>query len=239
MKVYGFNACMMLYEHRPQQIVRAYFSERREKACGPMMKYLAAQKKAYHIVSDDELQRLTASTHHEGICLLVKRSPAISATDWLKMLPREAAVTIVGLVGVSNPHNLGAILRTCAHYGVPAIAVEDPPLIQSCAAVRTAQGGAEFVDILQFDHPQELLSAAHEYQVAVVATSSHLGSNLYRTELPARLLLLLGEETAGLSKHLLASADLLVRIPGTGAVESLNVSAASAAILGEVWRQRA
>jgi TrmH RNA methyltransferase len=236
-KVYGFNACLTLFEKRPEQIVRGYFSDARAKSCGPVMKYLAAHKKAYHIVSEDELQRVSASTHHEGICLLIRRPPSVRIAEWCQRNRDVEPLLLVAVEGVSNPHNLGAILRTCAHYGVQAVAINDPAPLQSGAAVRTAEGGAEFVDVVEYKGVNELVRTAKKYDMSVLATSSHNGVDLFRAELPARAVLLLGEEARGLSRQVIESADLSLRIPGTGSVESLNVSAATAVILGEFWRQ--
>lgn len=237
-KVYGFNACLTLFENRPEQIVRGYFSEARAKTCGPVMKYLAAHKKAYHIVSEDELQRVSASTHHEGLCLLIRRPPSSRIAEWCQKNRDVEHLLLVAVEGVSNPHNLGAIIRTCAHYGAQAVAVDDASLLQSGAAVRTAEGGAEFVDVVEYKGINELIRAAKKYEMAVLATSSHKGVDLFRTKLPPRAVLLLGEEARGLTRQAIEAAELNLRIPGTGKVESLNVSAATAVILGEFWRQR-
>jgi TrmH RNA methyltransferase len=71
----------------------------------------------------------------------------------------------------------------------------------------------------------------------VVVTSSHGGESLYTAALPPRAVLVLGSEGAGVSRAVDALADLRVRIPGTGTVESLNVSVACGVVLGECWRR--
>lgn len=71
----------------------------------------------------------------------------------------------------------------------------------------------------------------------MLTTSSHRGKDLYRTKLPAKAVIVFGEEQSGVSKKVASMGDLPIKIPGTGAVESLNVSVATALILGEWWRQ--
>jgi TrmH RNA methyltransferase len=71
-----------------------------------------------------------------------------------------------------------------------------------------------------------------------VVTTSHAGEPLYQAKLPERTVLVLGSEGEGVSPAVDRLADLRVRIPGTGAVESLNVSVACGVALGEIWRRR-
>ena len=72
---------------------------------------------------------------------------------------------------------------------------------------------------------------------AIVTTSSHEGTQLFKAELPKKMVLVLGQERDGLSDAALDSADLRVAISGTGNVESLNVSVATGVLLAEWWRQ--
>ena len=77
----------------------------------------------------------------------------------------------------------------------------------------------------------------HDAGFAVAATVPRDGWDLYKHKLPARLALILGAEGEGMSARLIADADLRLTIPGTGAVESLNVSASAAVLFAEYWRQ--
>ena len=72
---------------------------------------------------------------------------------------------------------------------------------------------------------------------AIAATVPRAGKDLYATELPSRLVLILGAEGEGMSAELIRRANLRLTIPGTGAVESLNVSASAAVLFAEYWRQ--
>ncbi len=237
-KLYGINACRAFVARRREKIIRAYFSEavgRRHFAA--LMKWLAQQRLAYHLVTDAELERISGSGHHEGVCLLVRADPPRSADQWLDTHRRQQRGCVLALENVGNPHNLGAILRVAAHFGIGAVLVPDAKSLAGGAAVRTAEGGAEFVEVL--DAP-DFISTVRAFRAAgwrVVTTSSHDGRDIYRTALPEKCLLLFGEESSGLSGAMLASGDLAVRIPGTGHVESLNVSVASGILVGEWWRQ--
>lgn len=239
-RLHGINACLAFVEHRRDRIIRGYFSElaaRRHFA--PLMKWLAQQRLAYHLVTDAELERITGSAHHEGVCLLVRAEPPLAAADWLQQNRQLKRSCLLALENVGNPHNLGAILRTAAHFGIAAVLVPDAHALAGGAAVRTAEGGAEHVAVLAAPDFARTVQAFRAAGWRVVTTSSHQGTDLYRTALPEKCLVVFGEESAGLSRALLAAGDQSVMIPGTGKVESLNVSVAAAVLLGEWWRQHA
>jgi TrmH RNA methyltransferase len=237
-KLYGVNACRAFFAHRRERIIRAYFSEtvaRRHFAA--LMKWLAANRLAYHLVTDDELERISGSGHHEGVCLLVRVELPRDVASWLRTPEAAQARCLLALENVGNPHNLGAILRVAAHFGVPAVLVPDARALAGGSAVRTAEGGAEFVEVLDAPDFAAAIRACRQAGWRVVTTSSHKGTDLYRTALPEKCLVLFGEESAGLSDALLAGGDACIRIPGTGKVESLNVSVAAGVLVGEWWRQ--
>lgn len=238
-KIYGVNACLSFFAQRPQDIIRAYFTEAvARQHFGDVMKFLAQEKLAYHLVPAEDMERVTESTHHEGVCLLVRDQPAESFFHWLETNPTEAAQAqcILALEDIGNPHNVGAILRVAAHFGVKAVVVKDASLARSGAAMRTAEGGAEHVKLVEAEDFERMLATCRREGYTIVSTSSHQGSSLFDQPLPARVVILFGQESKGLSSHLQEGSDLRVRIPGTKQVESLNVSVAAGILLSEYWR---
>lgn len=238
-RIYGINACLNFFKHRRDALVKVYLAERIAPKFGAVMKYCAEQRLVYRFVSDPELEKITASSHHEGVCFVIKKPPVLGVSKWLRMHGREPRQIVLALENVGNPHNLGAIMRSCAHFGVPAIAVSDASAMLSGAAVRTAEGGAEHVEVIEYTRLDGLLAEFRKAGFRIAVTSSHAGVDLYSSELPEKLLILLGEESSGLTKRALAAGDLKLLIPGTGQVESLNVSAACSILLAEHWRQYA
>ncbi|MDX1538512.1 tRNA/rRNA methyltransferase [Arsukibacterium sp.] len=235
-KVYGENACRVLFSQRPEAIIRLYISQQLAPRFADVMKYLAAEKKAYHIVEDAELEKVAASQHHGGIVLLVKRKPITGIAQYLSQTkPRRDC--LLALDGVGNPHNLGAIARTCAHFGVTGIIMREPQLLQSGAALRTAEGGGEFISPLSCDDMPLALQLCKQAGYSLVTTSSHNGQSLYQTALPQKVVIVFGEEMFGVSKAVASRADIALQIPGSGKVESLNVSVAASLIVGEWYRQ--
>lgn len=237
-KIYGENACRVAFVQRPQALVRLYLSEQMAPKFADLMKYLAANKKAYHVVSEAELEKVAGSQHHGGVVLLVKRKAVLSLASYLTQNGRKKQDCLLALDGVGNPHNLGAIARSCAHFGISGIVMKDPDLLAHGAAARTAEGGVEFVEGLSCDNLPLALQLCKQAGYTLVTTSSHGGVSLYNTSLPAKVVIVFGEEMFGVSQSVAKSADIALQIPGTGKVESLNVSVAASLILGEWYRQQ-
>jgi TrmH RNA methyltransferase len=235
-KVYGVHACRALTRRHPDDIRRIYIAEARVREFGELLHRFAQLSRPYKIVGEEELEKITESRHHEGICVVARVRPPARLQDVVRA-PGPAVV--VALVDVGNPHNVGAVLRTAAHFGVRGVVLATEHGRVPPAAARTAQGGAEWVDLVQAPDPQAALREARAAGFVVCATTSHRGRDLFAAPLPPRVLLLVGAEDQGLPPALLAAADLVMAVPGTGHVESLNVSAATAVLLAEHWRQHA
>jgi RNA methyltransferase, TrmH family len=234
MKIHGRHACRALYARRPDHIVRVYLEAVLVKPFGDLLHMCAQRRLPYKIVSAAELEKLTESKHHEGICVVAVPRPPRPLGELLRA---PGPAVLVALAEVGNPHNLGAILRIAAHFGVRAALVAGKGI--SPAAYRTSQGGAEAIEIVGTPDLGGTLESCRQAGFKVCATSSHVdeGRDLFAEPLPARAVVLLGAEGEGLPRDLLERADVTWRIPGTGAVESLNVAAAASVILAELWRQ--
>lgn len=238
MKIFGVNACRAFFEHRPEHIVRAYFAEDVAYRFGYIMKSCAQARKAYRIIDNYEMDKIAETKSHQGICFLVKKTDPFTIKEYLDASIDLDTDCIVALERLGNPHNVGSILRTCAHFGVEGLLVSDAVIAQSGPAVRGAEGGAEFVQFVEAGRISDSLPIFKAAGYTVVGTSSHQGENLYTTELPDKMLLMMGPESSGLSDFLIEAADIMVKIPGSENVESLNVATATGIVLGEYWRQK-
>lgn len=227
LKYYGVHACLALAERRPQDIIRVYLTESNVKTFSPLLKWCAKERKAYHIISSHELEKVSDSTHHEGVCVLARELPFLSEDVLQRGLTEKTC--LLYLDGVENPHNLGSILRSAAHFGVPYVLGEKLNLPPS--AYRIAKGGAEHVRLISLKRPADTLKRLEKMGFTVIATSAHEGESLYQFRFPPRTILAIGSESTGLKSSFLKRGKT-VRIPGTGAVESLNVSVATALCVG-------
>ena len=231
LRLYGLNAVRALYERRPQAIRKLYLSPARIPQLQPLLKWCVANRVGYRVVDETDLQKLAASSHHEGVVAEVLREEPQPLSSWLRELPagRQCALW---LDGVGNPHNLGAILRSAAHFGVAAILLpKHATLALSGAAARVAEGGAEAVPLVRLGREDNSIAQLRAAGFALAATVVRGGDDLFAATLPSRLVYVLGAEGAGMSQDLAAACELRLSIPGSGAVESLNVAAATAVLL--------
>lgn len=234
-KFYGIHACFSIFERRPADIVKVYIHESNLKFFTPVLKWCAKNKKAYHIVANEDLEKLTNSTHHEGVCIVAKEIKTLIFEDFLTQISSQKTCLLY-LDGVQNPHNIGSILRTCAHFGVPYIlGTKLPPL--SPSACRIAKGGAELVKLVHVENMKKALQHLQKLGFSFIGTSSHASTSLYKLALSEKTMFVFGAEDCGMSQDLASMMAQNIQIPGTGDVESLNVSIATSLCIGEYSRQ--
>lgn len=238
LRYHGDNACLALWQSRPKDVVRVYILKERSDYFAELLEWCSKNRRSYHLVGESDLERLTDTKHHEGICLVAKEKPSLSGQEFLRQVGSGRSLLLY-LDGVGNPHNLGAILRTAAHFGVKYVAgpSEQLPRI-SAAANRTSEGGAEHVALVRVDDPPRFLQRLKEIGFQVYAFDpDEKAASLFEARLGDRAVFILGAEVTGVSEEMFSLADLTLKIPGTGVIESLNVSVASALAMAEFQRQ--
>ncbi len=233
-KIYGTNACLAVFNKRPNDIIQLFLTKEKLKTLSNITKFCASKKIAYHIVERSELDDMTKATHHEEVCMLVRKSLTRSLEQFLQTKPQKCL--LIALENVSNPHNIGAIVRSAAHFGVTGLVVPDAKLAHTAAAVRTSEGGSEYVEIFEAADFKKTLLTLKKNGFTLITTSSHAKKSLYELEWPAKSVLIFGEEGPGLSKDTLSLGEA-IKIPGTDHVESLNVSVATAVILSDYYQK--
>lgn len=236
-RIYGLNASLAAFKKRPESIRKLWLLESRIPKLSELLAFCVKNRIGYNVVENEDLEKLTASAHHEGVCLAVLPQPELALSTWLMSVP-EGPCLLIWLDGVGNPHNLGAIMRSAAHFGVQAILLpKQSQLANSGAAARVAEGAAEYVPLVRLGRNDNAIAQLRSVGFELVTTVVRGGSDLFNTPLPKRCVLVMGAEQAGVEAELLAASRLRVEIPGSGHVDSLNVSAAAAVLLAE-WRRQ-
>ena len=240
LRVAGLPAVSALFATAPQRVERVFFDRRIKSQVSAFCAELARARKSYRMVEADELERVAGSVMHGGIVALAQPKP-VPDLD-----PEEAATwarrgePLLILDGIGNPHNLGAIVRTAAFFGLPRIVLSDHPAQAgpSDASYRVAEGGLEYVELYRSGRfAQGLQRLRRSYRV--VATAAENGKpieELRQSDKP--LAVVLGNEEHGLPKATLAACDAIVTIPGSGFVQSLNVAATAAILIQALARRR-
>ncbi len=238
LRLYGLNAVHAVFARRPEAIRKIYLIESRIPALKPLLAWCVKQRVGYRVVEEGDLDRLAASTHHEGVVADVLKVVPLPMGDWLRALPEDRPLAALWLDGVGNPHNFGAILRSAAHFGVSGILLpRDSTLALSGAAARVAEGGAEQVPLVRMGQTENAAAQLRNAGFSLAATVVRGGDDLFATKLAQRLVYVMGAEGEGMDAQLAAACDTRLSIPGSGAVESLNVAAATAVFLAQ-WKQR-
>lgn len=236
-RLYGLNACRAAFAARPQDLRKVYLSEARIGALRDVLAWCVKHRIGYRVVEEVDLDKLAASTHHEGLIFEMRRvePPALAAL--LSSLPAGPQL-LLWLDGVGNPHNLGAVLRSAAHFGGAGVLLPpDSTLTLSGAAYRIAEGGAEAVPVLRLDSTTAALAHLRDEGFTLAATLPRGGTSIYSAKLPQRTVLVFGAEGSGMQRELIDACALQLSIPGSGRVESLNIANAVGVMLGEHWRQ--
>ena len=233
MKVYGENACISLFQQRPESIVRLWATVEGAKKLGEMMSYLAENKKAYHVIDREEMERVTGTEHHGDMCLLVKKAASFVLEGYLQVPKKQDCLVL--LDGVNNAQNVGGIIRTCAFYGVKGIITENVDSLNSSAAARVAEGGLEFVRALETKNKHIALVQLRQAGYQIVHLTRHKQApSLTKIKLAEKVVFVLSEIVAS---DVAYAEDTTIQLSFSNPLNSgLNV-AVNAGILLNQWYQ--
>ena len=191
-------------------------------------------------VTRGELDRMTGGVLHQGIGLQVPPYGYESFDDLLAAAAESATPLLVALDGVTDPRNLGAVVRSAAAFGTQGIVVPERRAAgMTATAWRTSAGAAARVPIAQVTNLTRALKRCQEEGFLVVGLDADGETSLYELEAAVGpIVVVVGSEGRGLSRLVGETCDLLVGIPMASDVESLNASVAAAVALAEISRRR-
>lgn len=238
-RLYGVAAALAVLARRPQAILAVDHTRDAAAALAPLLAHAVARKLPVQERSAEVLARLAGALHHEGVCLTVKPLPLLSLRALTEHLHAGAggrpAGAALALDGVGNPHNLGAILRSAAYFGVRALilADDDKQAQLTPAALRIAEGGAEYVPVARVPSLAPALRHLADSGVTVIGTDARAGAAL-GPAWPRPCVVVLGSERHGMAPAVRAACSQLVAIPGAGVIDSLNVSVAAGILLAHL-----
>jgi len=175
---------------------------------------------------------------HQGLALLADPLPEVSIQDVLKK--QGASKTVIVLDQATDPRNVGAVMRSAAAFGAAAVVIQDrnaPAL--SGVLYKAASGAAEKVALVRAVNLARTLKVLKDADYWCVGLDNSAGTTLNEADLSGNVALIIGSEGDGLRRLTRESCDLLVRVPITGEVESLNLSNAAAIALYEINRTKA
>ncbi|MEM1412709.1 MAG: 23S rRNA (guanosine(2251)-2'-O)-methyltransferase RlmB [Pseudomonadota bacterium] len=188
----------------------------------------------------DQLDELTGLERHQDVVAELGGQVSLDEAGLESLLEGlDEAPLLLVLDGVTDPHNLGACLRTAEAAGVHAVIVPKDRAAGLTPAARKASAGAsEVLPLVQVTNLARTLRTLKDRGIWLYGTTGRADNDLYAQDLKGPLALVMGSEGDGLRRLTAETCDFLVSIPLVGAIESLNVSVATGVCLFEVRRQR-
>jgi len=243
--VCGLNAVIAVAQYHSEQINRLFLREDRLKSFTKICKDLAERKRPYKICEDEELERICKSNHHQGVVAMILL-PAVQplSREDLEEWSREGKTGFV-LHSVGNDHNLGAIVRSAAFFDTKYIVIseKDPDAGLSTSAYRIAEGGMEHVTVRSVRDTAAFLREASRLLITIgtdIRARRRIGdlSGIVSEKKKggkSGIAFVLGNEEAGLPAEVKDACSVMIRIPGTGLMESLNVAQAATLFLHRIF----
>lgn len=236
--VYGIHAVAALLERSPERIDSLLVLEGRSDQ--RMQQLLHAAERAQIRIeraSRDDLDKYEVK--HQGVIARLARNFEYREADLKQLIERADNPLLLILDGVTDPHNLGACLRSADAAGVDiVIAPKDNAASLTPVVRKVACGAAEAVPFVQVTNLARTLRDLQEWGVWIVGTAGEADTVIYDQDLKGPIAIAMGAEGSGLRRLTREHCDFLVKLPMAGSVSSLNVSVATGICLFEVVRQR-
>jgi len=239
--VYGLHAINAVLQRAPERVLELWLAQPRDDERSRDLR-VRAEHAGVHVqsVGGEALAKLVGDVAHQGAVAAVRPLKAWDEHDLIDALSQIAEPPLLLILdGVTDPHNLGACLRTADAAGAHALIIPKDRAAAVDGVVRkVAAGAAEFVPVASVTNLARTMDLLKERGIWLVGTDAEARQTLYGSDLNRPLALVLGAEGGGMRRLTRERCDFLIRIPMAGQVESLNVSVAAGVALFEARRQR-
>lgn len=239
---YGIHSVESLLELEPERVLTLFALKGREDQ---RLKRIFELADPFGVsiqkASRDSLEKLAGQPFHQGVVAAVRPHPTLNENDLEKLIQSEDNIFLLALDQITDPHNLGACIRTAAAMGVHAVVVpRDRAASLTPTARKVAAGGAEKVKFIQVTNlARTLAKIKDEFHVRVVGTMlDEHALPIQDCDLTGPIAIIMGAEDTGLRPITQSQCDHKVYIPMSGNLQSLNVSVATGMALYEACRQR-
>jgi 23S rRNA (guanosine2251-2'-O)-methyltransferase len=236
--VYGIHAVAALIERSPERIDSLQVLEGRSDQRMQKILHVAEQSQMRIVrVGRDVLDKYDVK--HQGVIALLSNNFEYREADLKQLIERAEKPLLLILDGVTDPHNLGACLRSADAAGADVvIAPKDNAASLTPVVRKVACGAAEVVPFVQVTNLARTLRDLKEWGVWIVGTAGDADTLIYDQDLSGPSAIAMGAEGSGLRRLTREHCDFLVKLPMAGSVSSLNVSVATGICLFEAVRQR-
>lgn len=238
--IFGWHTVAAVLKQEPARLQRVWIQtgrqDRRVKTITDELDSLGVRWQEVH---RRELDQRVAGVH-QGIVAQVGESREWLESDLMALVEQaEQPPFLLILDGVTDPHNLGACLRTADAAGIQAVIVpKDKSASLSPTVRKVASGAAETVPLVRVTNLARTMRALQEQGVWLIGTAGEAATALYQADFTGPVGLVMGAEGKGMRRLTRDHCDTLINIPMQGHVDSLNVSVATGVCLYEALRQR-
>ncbi|MBJ9999870.1 23S rRNA (guanosine(2251)-2'-O)-methyltransferase RlmB [Erwinia sp. S43] len=238
--VFGIHAVQALLDSDPQRFQEVFIQKGRDdRRLQTLVKALEAQGVVIQVANKQMLDSKSEGAVHQGIIARIKPGRQYQEGDLPDLLESLESPFFLILDGVTDPHNLGACLRSADAAGVHAVIVpKDRSAALNATAKKVASGAAEHVPLIRVTNLARTMRQLQESNVWIVGTAGEADHDLYQSKMTGPMALVMGAEGEGMRRLTREHCDELISIPMAGSVSSLNVSVATGICLFEAVRQR-
>jgi len=242
---YGIHSLSAIIEREPERLIEIYaLKGRQDERISPLINQAYSLGISVQFMSRKALDDKSKGEQHQGIMARVKAAKQKDENDLGQLLTELDKAGkppfLLVLDGVTDPHNLGAVIRSADAAGVDGVVVpKDKSAKLNATARKVACGAAEVVPLFVVTNLSRTLKSMQQEGVWVIGTAGEAEQELYQVKFDGPLALVMGAEGSGMRRLTRENCDQLVKIPMAGSVSSLNVSVATGVILFEAVRQRA
>ena len=238
--VFGWHAVEAVLKREPERLLRVWIQTgRQDKRVKSVTEALDGLGVRWSVVHRRELDERVSGVH-QGVVAEVAESREWTEADLLAQLASSNKPPfLLVLDGVTDPHNLGACMRTADAVGIQAVIVpKDKSASLTPVARKVACGAAETVPFVRVTNLARFLRELKDQGVWLIGTAGESDANLFQADFKGPVALVMGAEGKGMRRLTREHCDQLVNIPMLGHVDSLNVSVATGVCLYEALRQR-
>ncbi|MCY4265859.1 MAG: 23S rRNA (guanosine(2251)-2'-O)-methyltransferase RlmB [Gammaproteobacteria bacterium] len=237
----GIHAVNHLLRARPSSILRLLLkADRGDQRLTSLRQLAYDQGIKCEEVKTADLVELLGELHRDVAAQVSASKAQLNDKELFKLLEQlDHEALLLVLDGVTDPHNLGACLRTADAAGVDAVIIpKDKSAGLNGTVSRVASGAAETVSVVQVTNLARCLKELKQNNLWIVGTDENATTSIFQQDLKEPTALIVGSEGKGLRRLTRKSCDFLISIPMVGKLSSLNVSVATGVALFEAVRQR-
>jgi 23S rRNA (guanosine2251-2'-O)-methyltransferase len=238
--IFGIHSVAALVSSDPERFIDVCaLKGKQDKRLSELINELWQHGVSVEFISRDALDKRANGGTHQGIIARIKPGRKYTEEDLLEIIDSKEMPFFLILDGVTDPHNLGACMRSADAAGVHAVIVPKDNSANLNATVRkTASGAAESIPLITVTNLARTIRTLQEKRIWTVGTAGEAQKDIYEAKLTGPLAIIMGSEDVGLRKLTRETCDELIKLPMAGSVSSLNVSVATGICLYEVVRQR-